>query len=113
MNNRRHLKRHAKARANQRVGINLHKNLHDQIVKDIQSNRYKPLYKSTHNRTVFEYDDEYNMVYDNKRKCLVTFIPRQKDIIIPEGDLEEPSLIKFDQIKPESLFPIRRLLNGD
>ena len=106
---RNHFKRHAKARATQRLGIDLHKNLHDQIVKDIQSNKYKPIRKDSTFRTIFAYDNEYNVIYDNKRKCLVTFIPKEKSIITPEGDLEEPK--NHYPLNPS--FPIRRLLNGD
>lgn len=84
MSKQKHLRKHAKARATQRLGLYLHKNLHDQIVRDIQSNKYKPLYKSSTSRTVFTYNEEYNMVYDNKRKCLVTFLFKEKSILTPE-----------------------------
>jgi hypothetical protein len=114
-----HFKRHAKARATQRLGIDLHKNLHDQIVVCIQEGKYKLLYKSSKERAIYEYNEEYSVVYDKKRKCLVTFIPKERSIIVPKG--EPPESLKPESLKPESLkseslnpsFPIRRFLNGD
>ena len=62
MSKRKHLIRHAKARATQRLDINLHKNLHDEVVKGIKD---KHLVRQSSTRKIYEYNDEYNVVYDN------------------------------------------------
>jgi hypothetical protein len=104
MSKRKHLMRHAKARATQRLDINLHQNLHEQIVKDIKEGKLKHLVKQSSTRKIYEYNDEYNIVYDKARECIVTFIPKSLEIKTP----------KVESVKKEFKgFNINRLMYGD
>jgi len=81
-------KRHAMNRAEHRLRFHLSEKEYEQIIKGIQSDQYKVVEKQSNRVSKFlvkMHDEEFVVVYDKKRKTIITFL---------YSDIEDDSILK-------------------
>jgi hypothetical protein len=74
---------HAKKRAKQRFGLSLNRHSYGEMVKMIQSGKATFVSSSSSRVKIFSvpYDgNNYKVIYDNKRKKIVTFLPEDPNV---------------------------------
>jgi hypothetical protein len=88
---------HAKRRCLERVGVELSKTLRREIVGKIQSGKLQVVRKQSNRVTVFRHtlnEREFDIVYDNKRHRIVTFlypeIEGEPYVPVPERPVRTP-----------------------
>jgi hypothetical protein len=86
----RNQRKHAKRRAFERFGLTLHADAQQQIVRSIQNREARLIRRQSRRVLVFEVEHEGQklpVVYDCKRKTIVTVLPLEA--LKPEGENHE------------------------